>query len=819
MDGQQETKKERIILQRNRPIREGSGNVERLIASKGAPGPASPCSRNDNHGQHAAITKLSLTKASPPRSPQRSQQTRRPAPALAQTQDQLSFSAPLQGLARNSTGGPEHGARGGSAGEGHQWHVPRQVPDRPLCTRGSQQSTGSSQSLAQRACVRRTDKEGTAQGGPREGESLRGGVVSFHSAHADLYGYGCSVGGLGQQHGRVDLQALPEDEDEAPQREAPETQKRVHSETGAGSECTRSGEAAGPVGEAREPANQPSGQVAKRPRSHTVEDMRRALSLQPQSWFVHGVADDIVSKLSREAYHTPTITSSCSIQNLFGRKDFITLQKTDTVNPKDPIINCCYGLDDNLTPTWRRVDGIVPHRGDFNQPIHSQASSKLVNWSNGVESQSHKCAFLSTASADATKYILDGSRVTSLDCRRSPVEYLPVDLSRPPSDWNEPFRQVKILADAMPRISADYHQKGLIRIPVRKTLGLGCVTRSEETQGLMARMSYSFCPADFERILDMHTRLQRHAFVPRVYAMHMCVSPLGNEKCSAVFVGESPGTWNLGHAGGLLYSKREECQVAAYHVTLCLIRIQILVFSLFGFTLRIIQPARLYRHGAGFRPDMVSCLIDSMHPNVHPDQKEDKASLWMREQRAKEGICSIRETLVKLGMLAYLPQEAKTLILNVDNWVRYGDNLDGSLCDDMALLTRFYRICFGDPGELDSFGFLGQQRDYRSRTIRSARGTVEPYGPFALEVMHKPYAWNQAVVLEPKTRVLELAKARPTAPRAKASKGESGDGGADDNSTDPSSPLAPDSSGGGTGETSSDNSAHRSMYTLHWGGP
>ena len=545
---------------------------------------------------------------------------------------------------------------------------------------------------------------------------------------------------------------------------------------------------------------------------------RALLSKQHHLWHVHGVMDEVVSQISSEAYHTPTFTTSCSIQKLFSRKECIMRQKTENINHKEPIKNCCHELDHNLSPKWYSTEGLVTYRSDFNQPIHSQASSMRVNWTNGVESQIHKCTFLSTANTDAKKYTLDKCNVILLDCRRSPPEYLPVDLSKPPSDWEEPFRQVKIIADAMPRLSATYHQKGLIRIPVRKSLVLGCVSRAEETQGLMVRMSYSFWPTDFEQILDMHTKMQRHAFVPRVYAMHMCVSPMGNEKCSAVFVGESPGSWNLGNSGGLLYSKREECQVMAYHVTLCLIRIQILMFMLFNFTLRIIQPARLHRHGLGFRPDMISCLIDSMHPKIHSDQREDNVNLWMREQRAKEGTCSIRETLVKLGMLAYLPQEAKDLILNVENWVRYGVNPQGGLRDEMSLLTHFYQICFGEPGLLDSFNFLGQQRDYKSHTINSTTGPVEPYGTFAFEILHKTCAWNQVVIVEPKVQVRKLAEAGTMKPRAKMSKGgeTESEQEEDNHSRGHSSSWSPDTNDE-TGENSSENTAHRPMYTLQWG--
>ena len=841
MDGQQETKKERKRIQRERLIRESSMEDGHGFPFKVTQQLQRPFSQNDKQSQQTAIPKQSPMMAEVVRDPQQNQQIQ-PIDLSGHEQEPLPSCLPQQRQASNSKGVLEYNIQQfPDTGKSNQRSIGQQLLHQPLQIRESQHNLDHLQILRQVAHNQQRNKDAVQANKqvvhPQqwEDELQPKGIVSFHSTYTDIYK--CYLNSVPHQQGEhVDLRDSTENEEDNQQCVLLQPQIRKHAETETNtyefhSEPSSQNDkrivvcsdeahiALNTPGKRQQQARRPLGQSAKRQCSQTVDDIRRALSMQPHSWHVNGVTDQVVYQISSEAYHTPSIMSSSSIQKLFGRKEFIMLQKTENVNPKEPISNCCYELDHNLSPNWNSTEGLVTYRSDFNQPIHSQASSKLVNWTNGVESQSHKCVFLSTANTDAKNYTLDKSGIMVLDCRCTPAEYLPMDLSKPPSDWKEPFRQIKIIADAMPRIAAEYHQKGLIRIPVRKTLVLGCVSRAEETQGLMARMSYSFFPTDFERILDMHTKMQKHAFVPRVYAMHMCVSPLGNEKCSAVFLGESPGSWNLGNAGGLLYSKREECQVTAYHVTLCLIRIQILMYMLFGFTLRIIQPARLYRHGLGFRPDMISCLIDSMHPKIHSDQREDSVNLWMREQRAKEGICAIRETLVKLGMRAYLPQEAKTLILNIENWVRYGDNLQG-LHDDMSLLIHFYRLCFGEPGQLESFSFLGQQRDYKSHTINSTTGPVEPYGPFAFEIMHKPYAWNQVVIVEPKTHVKELAKAITMTPHVKISKDEQTESNREhhNNSVGPSSSCSP-ASNSGTGEKSSDNSAHRSMYTLHWGNP
>ena len=771
MDGQQDTKKGQKKLQRERAIRESSREDGHLSLIKVTQQLLDPFSQNDKQRQGTVCPKKSPAKDF--LGFQQNQQIQ-PIKPFGQLREPLPLCSPQQGQISNSKG---------------------------ILGYNTQQFSDTAKS--QPALPHK-------------------GIVSFHEYYYNSVPH--------QQGEHVDLRDSPENEEDNQQCVLRQTHRQMRAETytdtinRSTAPSSQSDDriviCSEPVLIAPDPPGkqqQPPRQSAKRQCLQSGEDMRRALSMEPHSWHVHGVLDEVVSKISSEAYHTPSITSSCSIQQLFGRKEFIMLQKTENVNPKEPIRDCCKGLEHNLGPKWHSTQGFVTRRSDFTQPIHSQAACKLVNWTNGVESQSRKCAFLSTASTDAKRYTLDESRTVVLDCSRLPAEYLPVDLSKPPSDWNEPFRHVKIIADAMPRLSAEYHQKGLIRIPVRKSFGLGCVSRAEETQGLMTRIAYSFCPTDFDRILDIHTKMQKHAFVPRVYAMHMCVSPLRNERCSAVFVGESPGSWNLGNAGGLLYSNQEECQITTYHVTLCLIRIQILMLMLFGFTLRIIQPARLYRHGLGFRPDMIACLIDSMHPKVHSDQREDSVKLFMRKQRAKEGICSIRETLAKLGMRAYLPQEAQALMLNVENWVRYGDNPQG-LRDDMSLLIHFYRICFGEPGQLESFSFLGLQRDYKPHQINSTTGPVEPYGPFAFEIMHKPYAWNQVVIVEPKMHLLEFAKAGIMMPRAKKSGGRETD--SEQEHHKDSRGLSSTSSPAlnvGTRENSPDNSVQRSMYTLQWG--
>lgn len=115
------------------------------------------------------------------------------------------------------------------------------------------------------------------------------------------------------------------------------------------------------------------------------------------------------------------------------------------------------------------------------------------------------------------------------------------------------------------------------------------------------------------KVLDMHTRLQVHSFVPCTFVLH-CVT-MDTEYCSVgVFVGESPRSLNLGCSqGSLVSSSYEDTVTLAYYVLQCLLRVQIVTLRDLGFIMKRIQPAHIWRAKTGFRADLLACLIDTLY--------------------------------------------------------------------------------------------------------------------------------------------------------------------------------------------------------------
>lgn len=61
-----------------------------------------------------------------------------------------------------------------------------------------------------------------------------------------------------------------------------------------------------------------------------------------------------------------------------------------------------------------------------------------------------------------------------------------------------------------------------------------------------------------------------------------------------LFVGEAAGEWNLGGVNGMTMMTETEKFTFAYHVMRCLMRAQMLSLRVLGFTMKRIQPARIW---------------------------------------------------------------------------------------------------------------------------------------------------------------------------------------------------------------------------------
>lgn len=153
-----------------------------------------------------------------------------------------------------------------------------------------------------------------------------------------------------------------------------------------------------------------------------------------------------------------------------------------------------------------------------------------------------------------------------------------------------------------------------------------------------AHMTYK----DLNSVLNMHTMLQVHPFIPRTYVMHAVTK--GCEKSTAVFVRESPREASLG--SGLTYSINiRDKATASYHVLRCLLRAQILTTKTLDFALKI-HRARIWRHKElGFRIDILGSMLNTFYE-------------WHKDRRASRTTThrEIYDTMTRLQLVEHIPK-------------------------------------------------------------------------------------------------------------------------------------------------------------------
>lgn len=272
---------------------------------------------------------------------------------------------------------------------------------------------------------------------------------------------------------------------------------------------------------------------------------------------------------------------------------------------------------------------------------------------------------------------------------------------------------------------------------------------AQNISGLLSHRVYSEDTKIFYVILDMHTQLQIHPFVPRTFAMQLAKLPFFNKGAVATFVGECAGEWNLGSPNGLANMTESQRCTLGYHVAKCLIKAQILTMTILGFPLTSIHCARIWRHGDGFRLDFLACLIDQVTAKLEAETKTDKPKSRIRQgghgfvSPVASGVAAIRKVLRDLGVDEFTP-----------NW----DNIPRQ---DVNAFHEMYRLLTGEA-VLDLFSLLGERETYLPLTLIGRETKSEPFAPFNIQIHNQYFKWNTAVIVEPLQSDDAVPIARPS---------------------------------------------------------
>ncbi|KAK2813583.1 hypothetical protein Q5P01_000740 [Channa striata] len=314
----------------------------------------------------------------------------------------------------------------------------------------------------------------------------------------------------------------------------------------------------------------------------------------------------------------------------------------------------------------------------------------------------------------------------TLSCWTAEQAYHTLNLSAPPHGG---FSHTEIVIDSLPSLCRD-DAPHLIALHAKQTNYLGAVCTAQNVSGLILHRIH----ADHRtlvNVLDMHTCLQVHSFVPRTFALH-CVMDEEASDAVGVFVGESPGSLNLGQSSYVVSTSYDDTITLAFHVLRCLLRVQILSTKVLGFAMRCVQPARIWRTDDGFRVDMLGCLTDTLYA-------------WDKHRLASRNpLVTIWETLTQLRVHKYVPRVIADELQS--------DRAAQSLAESEELLLRVYRLCdFPDSSasNWDAWDVLGTNGAYSDFSLPIQDHRVHPYGPFFVKIQNQIIKWNRAIVVEP----------------------------------------------------------------------
>lgn len=290
----------------------------------------------------------------------------------------------------------------------------------------------------------------------------------------------------------------------------------------------------------------------------------------------------------------------------------------------------------------------------------------------------------------------------------------------------------------------------LLMIKSADTLYLGAVITTHDVDSVLLHKVFVDNTCLLEDILDMHTSLQVHPFVPRTFTLQMMKTPFVNTSGVGMFIGEAPGDWNLGCANGMEMMTINASYTMAYHVLKCLLRVQIISIRVLGFTMKRIQPARIWKWRDGLRVDFIGCLADTLSEWHQGDP------VW----GGQEGLGAIRMTLEQLDLFNNLPSQVIEMLPALSTIVKRTGN-DQPLnhiqvpTDPIGedLLHKVYNICkfTTHPTSVNSDWemILGSDK-YEKISLNTVGATLRPYGPFYIHIHHQCFKWNKAIIVEPR---------------------------------------------------------------------
>ncbi|KAE8277075.1 hypothetical protein D5F01_LYC25145 [Larimichthys crocea] len=232
-------------------------------------------------------------------------------------------------------------------------------------------------------------------------------------------------------------------------------------------------------------------------------------------------------------------------------------------------------------------------------------------------------------------------------------------------------------------------------------------------------------------------------------------TPFLHKSVVGIFVGEAAGEWNLGCARGMDVMTETAKFTLAYHVLQCLLRVQILCLKVLGFTLKCIQPARIWRWRAGFRADFISCLADTVYMRHSADP------VW----GGAAGLATIQVTMQQLGLFQCLPDQVQDFMSSSATLFQTDVRRRDSVLErpyarthvsldhgDAGDLYTVYNMCaFTEQPISEQSGLdviLGTGR-YEDISLQTMGLVVEPYGPFYIQIHHQHFKWNKAIIVEP----------------------------------------------------------------------
>lgn len=325
----------------------------------------------------------------------------------------------------------------------------------------------------------------------------------------------------------------------------------------------------------------------------------------------------------------------------------------------------------------------------------------------------------------------------TLDAKIGERTYYAVDLSKPPQRG---FRHVHLIVNEFPLPN---RPPGILEIVTSQALYLGHVLTVSNVEGLLLHRVFTEDLDVLDVVLDMHTSLQIHPFVPRTFAMELMMLPFTDTGITANFIGEHAGDWNLGSPDGLANMNDEQKCKLAYHVTLCLVKAQILTMTILGFPLLRLHPARIWRHGTGFRLDFLACLLDHITARLNSIPAALTTTRSINRERLDSdispvagGVRAITTALRLLGLdeVAHVTLDADCQE-TIDVFYNMYQELTGQDCSvlphDSVLLT-----------------ILGEN-SYEAFTVPTSDCRAEPFAPFYIQIHNQYVKWNKVVIVEP----------------------------------------------------------------------